>query len=165
MINLIAAIDLNNALGFQNKLLVKLPEDMKHFRQLTENNIVVFGRKTYESIGKPLKQRQNIILTRNQDYKAPIGTFVYNTLNEVLHKYSNQSNGDRELFIAGGEEIYRQALPFAKKIYLTIIENHFKQADAFFPKLSDEWRIVSRESHDPDDKHRYPYHFLVYERK
>nr|BDD46340.1 hypothetical protein 8 [Micrococcaceae bacterium] len=91
-ITLLAACDLNMAIGYKNELLVKLPNDMKHFRQLTENNFVVFGRKTLESIGKPLSNRINLILTKNKKYDAPVGCYVYNSIEDLLNEYYNYAD-------------------------------------------------------------------------
>ncbi|TCJ01060.1 dihydrofolate reductase [Cytobacillus praedii] len=165
-VNIIAAIDLNNGLGYKNDLLCKLPNDMKHFRSLTENSIVVMGRKTYDSIGKALPNRLNIILTRNKQYTAPIGAFVYQSLNEVIEKYHVQNNNDTELYIIGGSEIYHQALQFADQIYLTIIENKFPQADVYFPEFSlNEWKMISHKRYLADNNHQYNYNFLIYSRR
>jgi dihydrofolate reductase len=166
MINLIAAIDLNSALGYENQLLTKLSNDMKHFRKLTENNFCVFGRKTYESIGFPLPNRTNIILTRNSKYKVPNGTFVYGSLADVIFEYENYNDKENELFICGGSEIYNQALPYADRIYLTIIDHKFEHADAYFPRFNlSEWKVVENIKNKADENNQYDHYFVTYERK
>jgi len=166
-ISLVCCMDLNNGIGFQNELLIRLPNDMKHFKAVTtsgSHNLVLTGRKTFESIGKPLSGRINLILSRDKNYDAPKGCYVYNNFLDVINEYKNYGE-DSDLWIAGGSEVYKLALPCADKIYLTIIENHFKDVDTFFPYLTDDWIPVSHEEHKADDKHPYPYHFICYERK
>jgi dihydrofolate reductase len=168
MINIIAACGLNKEIGYQNQLLCKLENDMQHFVKLTTNNFVCMGRKTYESIGKPLKNRTNIILTRNKDYKAPPGTFVYYDIETVINQYKSLNNNESELFFIGGSEIYSQALPYASKIHLTIIENEFHHADSFFPPFSTiEWEVLSDKTifHPKDDKNEFDHYMLTYQRR
>jgi dihydrofolate reductase len=165
-ISLIAACDYNNAIGNNNELLVKLPNDMKHFQKLTTNNFVCMGRKTYDSIGHPLKNRTNIILTRNKKYKAPLGTFVYHDIQEVIHDYQNQNNDENELFIIGGSEVYSQALQFANRIHLTIIEHTFPEVDSYFPKFNlVDFKPISCEKHEADENNPYTHYFVTYERR
>jgi dihydrofolate reductase len=168
MINLIAAIDRNRGLGFNNELLVKLPSDMSHFKKLTTGHFIVQGRKTYDSIGHPLPNRHNIILTRNKDYKAPVGTFVYHDIETVIKQYKLLNNNESELFIIGGSELFSQTLEFADRIYLTIIEHSFENVDSFFPELSTvDWKVVSEETiYKPrDDKNEFDLYFLTYQRR
>jgi dihydrofolate reductase len=168
VINIIAACGLNNEIGIENKLLCKLDNDMEHFIRLTTGNFVCMGRKTYESIGKPLKNRQNIILTRDVNYKAPVGTFVYHSVDDVIKAYNNLNNNESELFFIGGSEIYSQVIPYATRIYLTIIEHKFENADAFFPPFSMmDWKIVSDKTvfHPKDDVNEYDHYFVTYERR
>jgi dihydrofolate reductase len=167
MINIIAACGLNNEIGYQNQLLCKLDNDMRHFRKLTENNYCVMGRKTFESIGKPLKNRHNIILTRDENYKAPPGTFVYHDIEEVIKQY-RLNNNESELFFIGGSEIYSQVIPYASRIYLTIIENKFEHADSFFPQFSMmDWKIASDKTvfHPKDDYNEFDHYFVEYQRR
>lgn len=166
MINLIAAIGLNNELGYKNQLLCHLPNDMKHFRQLTENNFCVFGRKTYESIGKPLSNRTNIILTRDTKAMPPYGTFIYNSLESVIDEYVNYNEKENELFICGGSEIYKQSLPYAERIYLTVIEHEFPKADAYFPQFSLlDWKVTGNIKNAADEDNPYDYCFVRYEKR
>lgn len=156
MINIIVAISKNRVIGNDNKLIWSLPSDLKRFKQITTGNTVVMGRKTYESIGKPLPNRRNIIITRNSDYKVE-GCEVVNSLEEALMLCNN------ECFIIGGGEIYKQSLPLADKLYLTVINEDF-DGDTYFPEIGDDWVKVSREDHEPDDKNKHRYSFIEYEK-
>jgi dihydrofolate reductase len=132
MITLIAACSKNRVIGKDNKLIWHLPEDLKRFKDLTLGNPIVMGRKTYESIGKSLPGRLNIILTKNRDFKAD-NCLIYNNIYDMLEIYQ-QSN----LFVIGGGEIYNMFLPYAKKIELTLIDKDF-EGDTFFPELGSDW--------------------------
>jgi dihydrofolate reductase len=161
--NLIVATDQQQGIGKDNALLWHLPADLKYFRKLTTGNIVVMGRKTYQSIGRPLPNRLNIVVSRNSDFCAE-GCFVVPSLEEAkniahngcIHPYSGQP-----IFIIGGAEIYKQSLPLVTKIYLTEVKAVF-DADTFFPQLlPTEWQEIWRESHLADEKNLYNYDFLV----
>jgi dihydrofolate reductase len=166
MINIITAVDLNNGLGFNNQLLAKLPNDMKHFRNLTENNFCIFGRKTYDSIGHSLPNRTNIILTRDSKMKSPEGTFVYNSLQDVIFEYENYNEHENELFICGGSEVYRQTLPYAQRIYLTIIDHTFSEVDTYFPMIDlSEWKVTENIKNKADENNPYDHYFVTYERR
>ena len=166
MINLIAAIDLQRGLGFNNDLLVKLPNDMKHFKKLTTGHFIVMGRRTFDSIGKPLPNRTNIILTRNKDYTAPYGTFVYHSIEDVVHAYHKQNNNESELFVIGGAEVYSQAIQYADRLYLTIIDHEFPKVDSFFPTFSMlDWKPVNNIKNLADKNNLYDHYFVIYERR
>lgn len=160
--NLIAAVDKNWAIGYQNKLLTSIPEDMKFFRQTTTGKVVVMGRKTLESFpGKnPLKNRTNIVLTKNPSYQAEGAIVVHSEdeLREELKKYDSE-----DIFVIGGESIYRQLLDECDKAYITKIEYAYT-ADAYFPNLDEkeEWKITAEsEEHTCFD---LEYFFLIYEK-
>lgn len=160
--NLIVAVDKNWAIGYQNKLLTSIPEDMKFFRQTTTGKVVVMGRKTLESFPgkKPLKNRTNIVLTRNPSYQAEGAIVVHNEdeLREELKKYDSE-----DIFVIGGESIYRQFLDECDKAYITKIEYAYT-ADAYFPNLDvkEEWKITAEsEEHTCFD---LEYFFLIYEK-
>lgn len=160
--NLIAAVDKNWAIGSQNKLLTSIPEDMKFFRQTTTGKVVVMGRKTLESFPgkKPLKNRTNIVLTKNPSYQAEGAIVVHNEdeLREELKKYDSE-----DIFVIGGESIYRQLLDECDKAYITKIEYAYT-ADAYFPNLDEkeEWKITAEsEEHTCFD---LEYFFLTYEK-
>ena len=152
MINIIVAMSKNRVIGDSNTLIWHLPEDLKRFRQLTTGNTIVMGRKTYESIGKPLPNRRSIIITRDPDYSVE-GCEVVNSLEEALLL----SNSD--CFIIGGGEIYRQAIDIADRIYLTLINKEF-EGDTSFPEIKD-WVEISYEYFSNDD---FEYSFIQYER-
>ena len=128
IISLVAAMGKNRVIGKDNSLPWKLPEDMKRFKELTSGKTVVMGRTTFESIGKPLPNRINIIITRDKNYKAE-GCIVVNSVDEAL-KYAKDAD---EVMIIGGAQIYQQFLPIANKMYLTLIDEDF-EGDAYFPE-------------------------------
>lgn len=156
MINIIVAISKNNVIGKDNKLLWKLSSDLKRFKELTTGHAVIMGRKTYESIGKPLPNRRNIIISRNKDYKVD-NSEVVQTLQEALFLSRN------DCFIIGGGEIYEQTLEVADKVYLTKVDVEI-EGDAYFPKLGKEWVKVSKLDFKKDDKNEYNYSFIEYEK-
>ena len=158
-LTLIVAAAENNAIGKDNKMLWHLPNDFKYFKKNTLEHSVVMGRKTFESIGKPLPERRNIILTRDMNYTHE-EVDVANSVQEVL----NYCRDEREIFIIGGAEIYKQTLPLADRVLLTRVHTNI-DGDAYFPELLDhEWNLVSAEKHEKDEKHAFDYTFEVYER-
>lgn len=160
IISIFAAIGKNRELGFQNKLPWRLPDDLKRFRDITRGHAVVMGRKTYESIGRPLPDRKNIIITRNASYVAP-GCVVVASLDDAIKAAEN----DPEVFVMGGAEIYALALNRADKMYLTFVDAAIP-ADAYFPEFDEsQWQLVSEETHAADEKHAYPFVFKVYDKK
>lgn len=161
MLTLIAAAAENNALGKDNELLWHLPDDFKHFKDLTSHHFIIMGRKTFESFPKPLPNRTHIIITRQEEYDAPASCIVVNSLEKALDLVTEQE----ESFIIGGGEIYHLALPFADKIELTRVHTTV-EADAFFPTFDEkEWDLVREEFHDKDAKHEHPFTFLTYVKK
>lgn len=160
MITIIAAIANNNALGKDNQLIWHLPADLRRFKKVTSNHCVIMGRKTYESLGKPLPNRTNIIITRNPNYQAP-GCVVVNSLEAAIEAAS----ADENPFILGGAEIYTQALDYADMLDLTFVHHTF-DADAFFPEIDlDVWEESSREDHSSDEKNKYDYSFVTFKKK
>jgi dihydrofolate reductase len=158
-ISIVVAISENNAIGKDNQLLWHLPADLRHFKNITTGHTIIMGRKTYDSIGKPLPNRRNIVITRQQGLKLE-GIEVVNSLAEAL----SLCDPTREAFIIGGAEIYKQALPLCKRIYLTTVHQTYK-ADAFFPELSaNEWREIEKVAHLADEKNKVPYSFSTLER-
>ena len=159
MISIIAALAENRVIGVNNTLPWRLPNDLKHFRRLTTGHAIILGRKNYESIGKPLPERTNIIITRNRDFRAD-GCLIAHSLDEALALAKN----DREIFVIGGAEIYRVALARAERLYLTRVHAAIA-GDTHFPEFDEtEWREISRERHERDDRHAYAYSFVVLER-
>lgn len=144
MISMICAVGKNLAIGRKNQLLWDIPEDMRHFVQKTLGRTVIMGDKTFESIGKALPNRKNIVVTLQQGYAAP-GCEVRHSLEEVLNEYKNS---DEEVFVIGGATIYRLSLPNVDKLYLTLVDDAPEDADAFFPDYSEFSNELSREDHD-----------------
>ena len=136
MISIIAAVSKNGVIGVDNKLPWDLPEDLKRFKELTTGNVVIMGRKTYESIGKPLPNRINIVITRNKDFFVP-GVITTNSLESALLK----AGGDKHIFIIGGGEIYKQSIGFADKLYITEVDMEV-EGDTKFPTISNEWSVT-----------------------
>ena len=161
MIAIIAAIDKNNALGFKNKLLFYLPDDLKRFKALTTGHTVVMGRKTFDSLPKgALPNRRNIVLCRSTKLVLP-GAEVYPSLEEALKHCAE----DEEVFIMGGASVYRQAMPLADKLYLTEIDAEAAEADVYFPVVDKEtWHEIKRDVRRADDRHPYDFAFVDYER-
>ena len=158
-LGLVVAISANNAIGKDNQLLWHLPADLKHFKTITTGNTIIMGRKTYDSIGKPLPNRRNIVITRQKDLKLE-GIEVANSLEEAIALCET----DESIYVIGGAEIYKQALPMCTKIYLTRVHQYY-DADTFFPKLSfDDWGETEKIDHLPDEKNLIPYSFSTLER-
>ncbi len=160
--NLIAAVDVNWAIGYKNKLLVSIPDDMKFFRQTTTGKVVVMGRKTLESFpnGQPLKNRVNIVLTSDKNYKVKDAIVVHDL--DELHKELEQYNSE-DVYVIGGESIYRQLLDECDVAHITKIDYAY-DADAYFPNLDEkeEWQIT--EDSDEQTYFNLEYYFLKYER-
>jgi dihydrofolate reductase len=154
----VVAISENHVIGKDNKLLWHLPNDLKHFKEITTGHTIIMGRKTYESVGKPLPRRRNIIVTRQAI--AIEGCEVVNSIAAALARCADED----EVFIVGGAEIYKQSLHLTDRIYLTIVHKAF-DGDSFFPELDKaEWEEVCREDHLPDEKNRLSYSFITLER-
>lgn len=157
-ISIIVAISQNHAIGKNNQLLWHLPADLKHFKDITSGHTIIMGRKTFDSVGKPLPNRRNIVVTR-QPITIP-GCEVVNSIEAALEL----CRAEEEVFIGGGAEIYKQAMSLTDRIYLTIVHRHF-DADTFFPEIDkSEWKEVSREDHQPDLKNPIAYSFITLER-
>lgn len=150
----------NRVIGVNNTLPWRLPADLRHFRQLTTGHHVIMGRRNYESIGKPLPDRANIVITRNRDYRAP-GCEIRHSLADALRG----AHDDPEVFVIGGAEIYRQAMDRADRIYLTLVHADIS-GDAYFPEFDmREWNETSRLRHEADAKNPHAYSFVTYDRK
>ncbi len=159
-ISIIVAIADNNAIGYANKLIYWLPDDLKRFKSLTTGHTIIMGRRTFESLPKgALPNRRNIVLSRG-NHTFP-GAECFNSLEEALVS----CNDDKEVFIIGGETLYREAITKANKLYVTHVFDTPKEADAFFPEIeSNVWKIKNREDHPIDEKHPYLFSFIDYER-
>jgi len=161
MIAIIVAIAENNAIGFENKLIYWLPNDLKRFKQLTTGNTIIMGRKTFESLPKgALPNRRNIVLSRNGKAEDFPGADLYHTLDDAL----KSCEGD--VYIIGGSSVYNEALSVADRLCLTYVYDTPTEADTFFPQINnDEWKEVSREEHQIDEKHKQKYAFVDLVRK
>jgi dihydrofolate reductase len=158
-ISIIVATDEENGIGKDNQLMWHLPKDLKFFKNTTSGHPVIMGRKTYDSVGRPLPNRRNIIITRQKDLKID-GVEVFNEFEKAVKACADED----EVFIVGGGEIYKQALPFTDKIYLTKVHRKFN-ADAFFPEFNkEEWKLISKEDHEQDEKHAFSFSFLTFVR-
>ena len=159
-ISIIVAVAQNNAIGFENKLLYWLPNDLKRFKSLTTGHTIIMGRRTFESLPKgALPNRRNIVLT-HQEIDFPAAE-RYASLEAAL----GQCRNEKEVFIIGGASVYQEALPLANTLYITHIDATPDEADAFFPPIDPSvWKETNREAHLTDEKHPYPYQFVDYER-
>lgn len=161
MITIIVAKSENNIIGNDNQLIWHLPNDLKHFKQLTSGHPIIMGRKTYESLGKPLPNRTNIVITRNKDWN-PEGVLVMNSLHEAIEK---SKEIDEEVYIIGGGNIYEQAMDWADAVEVTEVHQEF-EGDTKFPEIDLAiWEETSREDFEKDEKHEYDYSFVRYERR
>ena len=168
-ISLIACMDKNRGIGNKGKLLCHLPSDLRYFKHITNNSTCVMGRTTYESIlnqlGKPLPNRTNIVITSDYTYSSPYdNVYIYHSIDDVIHDYDEHGEKLPEVYICGGQTLYEQFLPYADRLYLTIIDHEF-EADTYFPAISDEWRRVNMIEGTRDENNQYDHHFLVYEKK
>ncbi len=159
-ITVVVAIAANSMIGCANKLLWHIKEDLQHFKKITTGGCVVMGRKTYESIGRPLPNRRNVIISTNANYKVE-GCEVYNSLSDAFEALSNLE----EVFVIGGGEIYRQTLSMCSKIELTVVEKDY-EGDTLFPAIdSNEWRVDSEERFERGEKYEHPFTFKTLTRK
>ena len=162
MLSIIVAKAKNNIIGKNNKMIWNLPEDLKHFKNLTTGHTIIMGRKTFESLGKPLSNRKHIIFSQNPDFK------VNDENVEVVHsllQIQDLIEGKEEAFVIGGAMIYNFLMPYVKKMYVTEIEKDF-EGDTFFPIIDSEiWKEVSREKGIKDENNNLDYYFVTYERK
>ncbi|MFC5411014.1 dihydrofolate reductase [Larkinella bovis] len=162
LISLIAAVAENGVIGRDNDLVWRLPDDFKYFKQTTSHHPVLMGRKTFESLGKPLKDRLNVVITRNPDYQ-PEGVVVVDSLQKALAEA--RKTGISEAFVIGGAEVYKEALPLADRLYVTEVKASV-EGDAHFPEFDRvEWQERSRRHHAADERHAFAFDFVVWERK
>ncbi|RLJ98779.1 dihydrofolate reductase [Tenacibaculum discolor] len=161
MITLIAAIAKNNALGKDNDLIWHLPADLKRFKKVTTGHPILMGRNTFESIGKPLPNRTSIIITRNNNYFID-GCLIANSIEQAIELVEGN-----DAFIIGGAQIYKEALEqnLVDRLDITVLHHEF-EADAFFPKIDmNIWKEVAREDFKADEKNKYDYSFVSYEKR
>lgn len=161
-LTIIVAAGENNAIGKDNDLIWHLSDDLKRFKSLTNGHHIIMGRKTFESFPKPLPNRTHIVITRQNEYRVPDGVIVVNSLDDAI----DAARKDKQPFIIGGGEIYKQSMALADKIELTRVHHSFEDADTFFPKIDDSiWKEVNHLTHDADEKHDYAFTFLTYEKR
>ena len=162
MLSIIVAKSINNVIGVDNNLPWHLSADLKRFKSLTMGNAVIMGRKTFESIlsylGKPLPGRENIVITRNNNYKAE-RSIVVHSIEEAIKKATKEN-----VFIIGGAQIYKQSLDLVDRLYITEVQTEI-DGNMSFPEICDQWKKVSKEDHQADEKNEYDYSFVIYEKK
>lgn len=163
IISAIVAVSKDGVIGRDNQIPWYLPEDLKYFKKVTLGHPVIMGRKSFVSIGRPLPKRTNIIVTRDPFYIVS-GCIVVNTLEEALEWAHKE--GEDEIFIIGGGEIFEQSISYWDKLYLTEVDLYVPDGDVFFPEINpEEWALLSEEHHDADEKNEYAYTFKIFERK
>ena len=164
MISIIVAKTENDVIGKDNQLLWKLSADLKQFKALTTGHSVIMGRKTFESIGRALPNRTNIVISRQKNITLPEGVLVANSLEKAI-EIAKTHVGNEEIFIIGGGNVYKQALVMTDRIYLTEVKTNI-EGDAFFTDLDKNiWQEISRVSHQKDDKNEYDFDFVELMRK
>jgi dihydrofolate reductase len=164
-LSLICAMDENMVIGINNNLPWHLPEDLKYFKRTTMGNAIIMGRKTFESIGKPLPGRTNIIVTRNRDYEVENARTV-GSITDAIELAENVAfiDGSTEAFVIGGAELYKEALPLVNRMHLTMVHAEV-DGDAWFPDFDvSQWHEVSNEYFEADEDNPYDYSICVYER-
>ncbi|MBI2296541.1 MAG: dihydrofolate reductase [Betaproteobacteria bacterium] len=158
-LSIIVAMARNRVIGAKGAIPWRLPDELKRFKALTMGHHVIMGRKTWESIGRPLPGRASVVVTRQRGYRAP-GALVVHSLEDAVAV----CGGDKEAFVIGGAELYAQALPLADRLYLTTVDADIP-GDTYLPEFeSSGWREVSAESFAADERHRYPFRCAVYDR-
>jgi dihydrofolate reductase len=161
MISLLFAMDRNQVIGANNDLPWHLPNDLKFFKEKTTGNTIIMGRKTFDSIGRPLPNRRNVVLSR-KDVPLPTGVELIHDIDTIV-RWNNDNPGE-EFFVIGGGGLFNQILPFADRMYVTLIDEEF-EGDVFFPEFSlEEWQEISREKGLKDEKNPYDYYFIRYDR-
>lgn len=159
IVTIVVAIAENNAIGKDNELLWYLPTDLKHFKTITKGHTIIMGRKTFDSIGKPLPYRRNIVITRSENLEIG-GAEVVHTVDEALALCAAED----EVFIVGGAEIYKLAMNRTDRIYLTTV-HHSYEGDAYFPEINHNlWKVVASERHEPDEVNQVAFTFSTLER-
>ncbi|GAA5094595.1 dihydrofolate reductase [Chryseobacterium ginsengisoli] len=160
MTTIVVAMGEKNEIGFENQLLWHLPKDLKHFKDITSGHPIIMGRKTYESIGKPLPNRTNIVVSRKKNWFEE-GILIVGSIKEAV-KFAKKI--DEEIFIIGGGNIYAQTMDVVDKLEVTLVKADLK-ADTYFPKIDTKvWKKVSETCHDKDDKNQYDFCFQTYEK-
>lgn len=160
MINIVVAKASNNVIGAKNDLIWHLPNDLKHFKNLTSGHPIIMGRKTYESLGRPLPNRTNIVVTRDSNWTAD-GIVKVNSLEKAI---DSALKIDEDIYIIGGGNIYKQAMEFTDILYITEVHHEF-DGDTYFPEIdTDDWEEIERENFKKDEKHPFAYSFVTYKK-
>jgi dihydrofolate reductase len=163
IISLIAAVSENNAIGINNTLPWYLPEDLKFFKRTTLGKPVIMGRKTYDSLGKPLPGRLNIVLSHQKNIELPEGVLLYDDTDKALERL--QKENKEEIFIIGGGKVFETAIEQADRLYITRVHTNIPDADAFFPVIDhSHWKLTWEEKHEADLQHKYAFTFQKFER-
>lgn len=161
MISIVVAMDKNRVIGKDNQLPWHLPADLAFFKKVTMGKVIVMGRKTYESIGRPLPGRKNIILTKNKNYVVD-GCNVIHSIDDI---FTLEKTEAEEICVIGGAEIFNEVLTSVDRLYITLIDDEFS-GDTYFPALNEsDWELVSKEKGPKDEKNRYDYYFTIYTRR
>lgn len=161
-LSIIAAVAENNAIGYENKLIYWLPNDLKRFKALTTGNTIIMGRRTFESLPKgALPNRRNIVLSKNGKAEQFPGCDLYGSFEEALDNCSDTE----DIYIIGGSSVYKEAMSIADRLCITLVHDTPKNADTFFPDFSVDWKEDWREDHDTDEKHDQRYSFVDFVRK
>jgi dihydrofolate reductase len=161
MISFIFAMDKNRLIGKDNDLPWHIPNDFKFFKDMTWGKTIIMGRKTFESFGKPLPEREHIVITSNRDYNRE-GCKVVHSIEDILQLEKDQP--DHEWFVIGGSVLFEKMLPYADRMYLTYIDYEF-EGDTYFPKYDEsEWKLISETQGKKDENNPYDYYFRTYDR-
>ncbi|WP_291787128.1 dihydrofolate reductase [Cecembia sp.] len=161
-ISIIVAKAKNDVIGKDNELIWKLSSDLKLFKKLTTGHHIIMGRKTYESVGRPLPNRTSVVVTRNKEYSLPEGHIVAHSLKEAIQVCIGKQLS--QVFIIGGAEIYKEALPIADELFITHVDAS-PEGDAFFPCIdTDIWHAISTEHYEKDKNNQYSFDFVIYKR-
>lgn len=159
MVSMIVAMDMNRAIGRGNTLPWQIKEDLRYFSKITKNKVVVMGKKTYESIGRLLPNRTNVIITRDEDFRVK-EAFVFNDIEDVLHAFKSE-----EIFIIGGGQIYEAFLPYAQTLYITLIDLYLEEADTYFPSYEEDFEQLIRGQENYSEEQDCLYSFNLWKRK
>jgi dihydrofolate reductase len=159
MITAIVAASNNWVIGRNNELCWYLPDDFKRFKQVTSNNFILMGRKTFETFPRPLPNRTHLIITNQENYQVPENCLTFKTIQDAI----DYTNG-QDIFIIGGGQIYKQCLSLIDRIDITKVNCNVEDGDTFFPEIGPEWQLKSDEFHDKDERHQFDFRFQIYER-
>lgn len=163
ILSAIVAKDKNNAIGKDNTLPWHLPNDLKFFMRTTMGKPVLMGRNTFDSLGKPLKGRLNIVLSSKKDLELPDGVLLFHSLEEGLKRLAEEDT--EEAFIIGGGKVYKQSFPLLDRLYITEVHTAIEDAMVYFPEIEEKnWKLKWEEHHEADEKHKYAFTFLQLDR-